>query len=87
MVETRMWLLELLFSTTSYPLKFRLIVEMHVLVCSMGVATVVTFLRLYDGTMNVTMVVPLKGGCCYLKIYVTVPIMFEKVEVIEDDVI
>ena len=45
------------------------------------------FLRLYDGTMDVPMVVLLKGGCCCLKIYVTVPITFEKVEVIEDDVI
>ena len=60
---------------------------MHVLVCSMGVATVVAFLRLYDGTMNVPMVVPLKEGSCCLKTQVTVPITFEKVEVIEDDVI
>ena len=37
-------------------------VEMHVLVCSMGVATVVAFLRLYDGAMDVSMVIPLKGG-------------------------
>ena len=33
------------------------------------------------------MVIPLKEGSCCLKMRVTTPIMFEKVEVIEDDVI
>ena len=88
MVETRMWLLEPSFSINFIPIRVSFY-SGNACSCVFNGScnSCCMFLRLYDGAIDVPMVVPLKGGSCCLKMYVTVLVTFERVEVIKDDVI